>query len=610
MSQNIIREETDIYPHRLPVANGTCLVIEIDAALDVVHTAHTYDPQIPGHSVRVPVTMYIRPVPATGPAYRHFWRNQMRREANSHLLINPTIQVAPFRSSLVVIKTYWAGIVRETDLEKLTLQHDLEYTTKNPCAQSYVLPTFKPGAAGVPQMLLGVCFPRSQYPIEYTRTYTRLDYEETTEYAVDITQDFIQPDIGGNLHFQNQMLFANHISTEENNIEQSSIAFYVCRGAKLMVKDERSSTQHLGKPGHCRGLYQAGSLVICTGTMRIAFDVTQNDRQKFRNQPWSNLFDYCLRPQQTAQRVLDNWERNTAGDPGLTLNDYQNKVIFLGAIESQFSSACWELSVDNPPNISDDRYCYSYLTIPPNGIIEDIAPWNTGFRLIWARFQYEQAWRDVLRFPDTTPVQPFTVPNEYLIRRMLGVTADQSEQWGPMAINYPFERLDIPATPEIATNQDIRRHIVQYSDFLNMVALRNIERPIQWHLSEWHDKMPPPPPPHLPPIEIFDNRYFYLTKYDRLRLIAANNQIGFFTESAEGMYELNYKLNAPGYLWVRSTPETQDILFQWLDANVQPDDCFMQEWFRWSVDGVEYLKWPALSDYNIKTMYLKRLPNT
>ena len=574
-------------------------------AYDVVHTARDYDPQIPGHSVRVPVTMYIRPVPATGWAYEHFWDNEMRREANHYLLVNPTKEVSPGRTQYIGIETYWVSKVRVTPNARIYLGNDLELRRSNPILLAYVLPTFKPGAAGVPQMLLGVCFPRSPQHINYMRTYTRFDYEEITRYAFDITQDFIQPNTGGVWNFQNQNLFANRISSEENNIE-TSIAFYVCRGAKLVVKDSRSAPQ---QNGHCRGLYQAGSLVVCTGIIRIAFGVVYGDQKNHRVEDRDSLFSHYLRPQQTAQRVLDNWERLRGGDRGDRLNDYQNIVIFLGAMESQFSSACWEFYLE--PCRKDNDFCFGHLTIPPNGIIEDIAPWNTGFRLIWARFQYEQAWRDVVRYPDTTPVYPFTVPDDdYLIRRMLGVTADQSEQWGPMAINYPFNTLGIPATPEIDTNHDIRRYIVQYSDFLNMVALRNIERPTQWHLSEWKYQMPAPPPPHLPPIEIFDNRYFYLTKYDRLRLCVANNQIAFFTESAEGKYELKCKLNAPGYLWVRSTPETQHSLFQWLDANVQPDDWYTQEWFRWSVDGVEYLKWPALSDYKIKTMYLKRLPNT
>ena len=156
--------------------------------------------------------------------------------------------------------------------------------------------------------------------------------------AFDITQDFFSENANPNdplvRHYRNQTLFHNSQTLDRRN----SIAFYVCRGARLIVLDARSPSPIPN--GHIRSLYQAGSLVVCTGTRGILMCCNQQGNYSISS-GWPNLFNHTnhrrqiLRPRRRSNRAFDDWEvARDADQPGARprINELKDQVIFLGAV--------------------------------------------------------------------------------------------------------------------------------------------------------------------------------------------------------------------------------------------------------------------------------------
>ena len=414
---------------------------------NVDYAEKDYDPSLPDHRVRIPVLMVHRTFHPLNyvrqRAIEQSWRARMRREPKTHMWVDAQ------RHQLQQNVLYWQQFeTQNAPNQPPQIGRRLDFGVLS--SINVVYPCFKqePNYPD-PVILYGVCFCRGT-GAQHTRTYLRFGLEDNqSEWVFDITQDFINENANPHdliRHHKNLNLFRN--ANEFN--DQNSIAFYVCRGARLMVSDGRSPSPIPGH-GHIRSLYQAGSLVVCTGDRGIDIGYVGPDGSVSIG--WRGLYSnehQLLRPLNRARRNLDHWER--ARDPIYgqnniyRLNDFLDHVIFLGAIESEFNSACWKLNIYGDKQ--NPEFCRTMLTIPNEGIIEDIAPWNSGFELIRARQQYEQPWRNVVRYPANTHVPEFVLPNDhaYVIPRILGVG-----EWGPLWINYPYERYGFATFSSIHT---------------------------------------------------------------------------------------------------------------------------------------------------------------
>ena len=375
--------------------------------------------------------------------------------------------------------------------------------------------------------------------------------------------------------------------------------------ARLLVVDGRSPSGLVDEEGHIRSFYQAGSLVVCTGERGIFINYARRNGRTF-NYGWAALRteqDHLLWPLQRARRRLDAWERTR--DPGNRRNDCKDQVIFLGAIESEFNSACWSLMVQDHDDID---YCQIWLTIPNEGIIEDIAAWNSGFELIRARQKYEQPWRAVVRYPEHAipRVPQFVLPNdhEYVIPRILGVG-----EWGPLLIDYPYDRFHLPRLPRFIQQDSIRRYMANilsvYTPDLhqvNLPSLRHFEQLTDWHLSPWKDLVPPPAPPLLPPIKS-PQGYKYLEPDTKVCMVAQDaDQVVFSVSGYPGNYLLMYAEIAPGYKWVYLTQGNHNQVIQY---NQGKPDFNLKEWIRYSVDHKWYIKLSENPGYQTKMLILQ-----
>ena len=74
-------------------------------------------------------------------------------------------------------------------------------------------------------------------------------------------------------------------------------------------------------------------------------------------------------------------------------------MIFLGANESQYNSACWDINIARDDEKDID---HSVLIHGSEGaVIVDIAPWRTGFELVYWRQRYERLHKSVVfMFPE------------------------------------------------------------------------------------------------------------------------------------------------------------------------------------------------------------------
>ena len=356
-----------------------------------------------------------------------------------------------------------------------------------------------------------------------------------------------------------------------------------------------------GAGRHNRGLYQPGSLVVITGDRWLIFNARTEDRLNKRIQ-FSKLYGPhgpSLYPAQRARRDLDDWELQ--GDDGPNLNTWKNQVIFLGAIESEFNSAAWRLSI-NDSNVNNN-YCRVYLDIPNEGIIEDIAPWNSGFELIRVRQQYEQPWKAVTVYQDNTDVPEFQAPAEpYVLRRILGIHDGNEENWGPLTIDYPYQQFDVPHPEPLQANESIERYFVHH------LGIRHFEYLTEWHLSPWHQVMQPPAPPHLPPVKWYQNTFKYLDQLQRVRVWGwVNDEPAFIVDDYEGKYRLSHWDNYPGYKWeIWSKDAENQVIDLAKDQNVDYQNIDWKQWIRFSEDHDVYIKRPLASNYNTKMVFLEK----
>ena len=86
--------------------------------------------------------------------------------------------------------------------------------------------------------------------------------------------------------------------------------------------------------------------------------------------------------------------RADADEAANAIGVLNRRVVFLGAVDSEHNSVCWDVNVSSRTASRRDQSSarfshYCQLSVPEGGYIEDIPSWNTGFQLISARCQYE-----------------------------------------------------------------------------------------------------------------------------------------------------------------------------------------------------------------------------
>ena len=548
-----------------------------------------YNPNLPGHYVRIPVLMLHRPhrlpTQTHQQAVVNAFLNRIRDEPKSHAWVDPIHQ------ELNSMKIDWS--YREhSDSRELSFSNIASFHAVYPCFKEI---------NGLPTMLMGVCFCRRTNHIN-TRSYLRyVDEVVNSRTAFDITENFISQDQnpGYPRHYTNGLLFErDYVFSVRNNI-----AFYVCRGARLIVGDERTPHRYAGAGRHNRALYQPGSLVVISGRRNLIFNARRQNGANWRFR-FSKLYDQnrpCLYPAQRARRDLDDWELQRDDGPNLTT--WKNQVIFLGVIESEFNSACWRISVNN--NGDNNDYCLVYLDIPNEGIIEDIAPWNSGFELIRARQQYEQPWKAVTVYQDNTDVPEFLAPDEqYVLLRILGIHDGSEEHWGPLTIDYPYEEFDVPRPEELQPNESIDRYFVHH------LGLRHFEYLSEWYLSPWNKVMQPPASPLLPPVKWYQNTFKYLDRMQRVRFWGlVNDEPAFIVDDYAGKYRLSHWDNYPGYMWeIWSKDAENQVIDLAKQQNIDYQNIDWNQWIRYSEDHDVYIKRPFVSNYNTTMVFLARIP--
>ena len=198
---------------------------------------HNTDPvdfsaHLPGHGVRIPALMVYRSVDTIPIS----WQNlPMREEPKQHVFFDAQ------HHNLMMVSLYWQEYRRSRLTEPLRL--GLRLTFSPISSLNVVYPCFRQ-VNGCPEaeIVFGVCFcPRTRTAantrMTYTRTYLRFGLEDNqSDGAFDITQDFINENANPKdvmAHYKNSILFQN---LQVYNC-YNSIAFYVCRGARLVVND-------------------------------------------------------------------------------------------------------------------------------------------------------------------------------------------------------------------------------------------------------------------------------------------------------------------------------------------------------------------------------------
>ena len=383
------------------------------------------------------------------------------------------------------------------------------------------------------QIVLGLCFFPNQ-GVGRERTWGRYcQVDDKNNWSFDVTSKIFKPGM-------ERQRIANYAKPDSFPVirpgdaaqgEQWSIAFYVCQGARVVLidhrqlnvtKDGKKDHQEDKKPGveyeHCRSLCQQGSVIIVRGICKFGIGLrdevetkkteekSEEKKEKSKGKEtrfWRQLVkhDYndfftsdYIRP--NTSNALDEYERDKdAARVEIGENQYQDlfqlkdKVIFLGAVESQFNSACWEINIKK-----DDEHNVDHLVqvVAADGaMIVDIAPWIVGFQLIYSRQRYERLHESVIRnfaANDNDTNMEFQLPEEeYLVKRMIGIRNDDRKNAGIRDGWYNTFQVVVPSRSRgeerrwkegyrlERDDQDIRRYIPLRPECQENLQMRNIE---------------------------------------------------------------------------------------------------------------------------------------
>ena len=339
------------------------------------------------------------------------------------------------------------------------------------------------------------------------------------------------------------------------NLPEPSVLFaiYLCRGARLVIKDDRyycnlKNTSHSKKKNYCHSFLQMGSLVVAEGTLKLAigFEIivpTKEDAEGVRySVDWMRAGDTpnsLLDPEQfnrdleTSEKIDSTYQLENLK----TLNLQKRFVVFLGPNESEFNSSCWELSVTTKlRGNSQTAQVECSLLAPQNGCFIDIQPWEAGFQQVIWRHRYERLFESVL-YPVRSPGFEFAVPPEKMLCRILGIDTTTYE-------------VKMPPICKIPQEMDKELYLTVYPKPLELV---NVSDQVPCCRSG-----PPAPPPLHPPLwDESDQKLYYLQYgsqpiYDPIRRVfEINNQEFklFLKTIAHFNWDFNRALRADNTNW-------------------------------------------------------------
>lgn len=351
------------------------------------------------------------------------------------------------------------------------------------------------------KMLLGLKFDRTNVESTGQRTFGRqMDNQSGSGGVFDVTDSYLSE----------KEPFSYAMETFNANLPEREVLFaiYLCRGARLVVKDERYyynpkiKVQPKNK-NLCNSLLQMGSLVVVEGTLKLqmAFEAIARKEGEVQGVrftvDWTKaaegpnaLFDKAIfnRDLEPSERMETIYQLENSKK----LNQQKRFVIFLGPHESELDSSVWQLSVTTKPrakSLKSGVECC--LLAPQNGRILDIQPWESGFQHVIWRHRYERLFESVLS-PVRTPEFEFKVPPAEILSRILG-----SDAWpGPLEIKVP---------PVCKVPKELAEDVFLplFPDKFEAINLEEIE--------EDTPSCPPAPPPLYPPVwDELQQKLFYL----------------------------------------------------------------------------------------------------
>ena len=476
-----------------------------------------------------------------------------RKQVGIHALLSQA-------SGIVACPVRYANNYEDNNMNYFVHHNLPSFTSIYPCYR----PTVWPNEF---EMVFGLCFVPEQRVCRQ-RTWGRYNHIDVdNRFSFDITSSMFDKALKDEAeqgdHYTNTDLFHENRPGERKEGDLWSFAFYVCQGARAVLVDHRHEEvdkfkrpyHHENKRGpHCRSLCQQGSVIIVRGrnTYGIHLHYWEMDNgadqsQQKANTQQSNRYvdmyyynffnsDY-VRPRtrtelDSQERMIDNIRIKRDNGQYLHLSELKDKVIFLGAADSQFNSVCWELNIAKDKKTNGDHLLI--VKAPQGGSIVDIAPWRTGFQLIYWRQRYERLYKSVIdRFDgnDFDDNMEFLVPaNEYMFKRIVGIHSDLRMREGIREGWYNNFEIVVPThvrgvrrnwlTPNNLDDedQDIRRYIPLHPECQNNLLMRNIEM-----LTELPN-IPKclPQFPLYPPYQICANRdeFCYLSNKEKVVSVA------------------------------------------------------------------------------------------
>ena len=244
-----------------------------------------------------------------------------------------------------------------------------------------------------------------------------------------------------------------------------------------------------------------------------------------------------------------------------TVAQFRRKVLFLGAVESQYNTACYKLF-----NREDDGL---QLKCPEGAILEDVAPWNTGFKLILARHRFQRSFEScfapirVIPYVNRPSARlAFRVPpNPYIFRRMLGLEGNrklnvQSPGNLPIPQAYESSRPYFHNDATYGSDDNVRRQ-------LNRCRLLSFESHTPNLTNQYHagrHTIGMAPPPLYPPLWHLGDHNQIVLKYSSkaIRLyipsIPGQPMDGATCKYGQQWYKI-VKKEVMEYEWIRDTTE-------------------------------------------------------
>ena len=426
------------------------------------------------------------------------------------------------------------------------------------------------------EIVFGLCFVPKLAETR-VRTWSRCYHlDQGNEFAFDVVSNMFdvtkKDDVKRGDHYANTTLFPEVPPTTIQEGEQWSVAFYVCQGARVILVDHRyykgKQQYETDKKGsHCRSLCQQGSVIIVRGKSRFGMRIHSEhneeevktwtpERQALQRylSPYYRPFieSDLIRPKgQFTQNTCDLDSKEKEIDINrLQGSKYENvrflkdKVIFLGATESQFNSACWEIEITSTQTIDHDVRLWA----SDGAVIVDIAPWRTGFELIYWRQRYERLYESIVLNFEVPPYDEntqFGVPaDDYIFQRIVGIKSDVRTTDGirdgwyntceiavPLQTNRTWLVEDRDNHGTNNRDQDIRRYIPLQDECKANLLMRNIE--MRNALPNYHsypgltNNARLPPLPLYPPYQLEKDKeeYGYLSNYEKVVSVGAGSMM-------------------------------------------------------------------------------------